>query len=89
MYKYNRSLRAIRNHDWKLIRGSDGSIELYHVTEDPGELENLESERPEKVSELESELDRWLDSFEHADATGDADMSDATKDRLEDLGYLQ
>jgi arylsulfatase A-like enzyme len=89
VYEYDRSLRAIRSQDWKLIRGSDGSIELYHVAEDPGELENLASERPEKVSELESELDAWLDSFEHADATGDADMSDSTKDRLEDLGYLQ
>jgi arylsulfatase A-like enzyme len=89
VYEYDRSLRAIRSHDWKLIRGSDGSAELYHVAEDPGELENLASERPENVSELESELDAWLDSFEHADATGDTDMSDATKDRLEDLGYLQ
>ncbi|WP_369335069.1 sulfatase family protein [Halorubrum ezzemoulense] len=89
VYEYDRSLRAIRSHNWKLIRGSDSSIELYHVAEDPTELENLASERPEKVSELESELDRWLDSFEHADATGHADMSDSTKDRLEDLGYLQ
>ncbi|MDB2253506.1 sulfatase [Halorubrum ezzemoulense] len=89
VYEYDRSLRAIRSKNWKLIRGSDGSIELYHVADDPGELENLASERSEKVSELESELDAWLGSFEHADATGDADMSDSTKDRLEDLGYLQ
>jgi len=89
VYQYDRSLRAIRSHDWKLIRGSDGSIKLYHVAEDPGELKNLASERPKKVSELEGELDAWLDSFEHADTTGDADMSDSTKDRLEDLGYLQ
>ncbi|MFC5133770.1 MULTISPECIES: sulfatase [Haloferacaceae] len=89
VYEYDRSLRAIQSEDWKLIRGSDGSTELYHVAEDPDELRNLTADRPEKVSELESELDTWLDSFDHADVTGDVDMSDETKDRLEDLGYLQ
>ena len=89
VYKYDRSLRAIRSEDWKLIRGSDGSTELYHVAEDPDELRDLASDRPEKASELESELDAWLDSFDHADATGDVDMSGETRDRLEDLGYLQ
>jgi len=87
--EYDRSLRAIRSHDWKLIRGSDGSRELYNIAEDSDELENLALERPEKVSELENELDAWLDSFEHASTTEDADMSDSTKDRLENLGYLQ
>jgi arylsulfatase A-like enzyme len=89
VYEYDRSLRAIRSHDWKLIRGSDGSTELYHVAEDPEELTNLVSERPEKVSELGAELNAWLSSFEHADTTENVDMADATKDRLEDLGYLQ
>lgn len=89
VYEYDRSLRAIRSENWKLIRGSDGSTELYHVDKDPGELRNLASDHPEKVSELGAELDAWLDSFDHADATGDVDMSDKTKHRLEDLGYLQ
>ena len=89
VYAYDRSLRAIRSEDWKLIRGSDRSTELYQVVDDPGEVRDLASDRPEKVSELESELDAWLDSFNHAEATGDADMSNETRDRLEDLGYLQ
>ena len=89
VYEYDRSLRAIRSEDWKMIRGSDRSIELYHIAEDSDELKNLASDRPEKVSELESELDSWLKSFDHAKITADADMSDETKTRLEDLGYLQ
>ncbi len=89
VYKYDRSLRAIRSRDWKLIRGSDGSTELYRVSEDTEESTDLTSDRPEKVTELAAELDAWLDSFEHTDVTEDVDMSDTTKDRLEDLGYLQ
>ena len=87
--KYDRSLRTIRGRKWKLIRGSDGTKELYDVEDDPGETKDLSNKRPEEVAELESELDDWLDSFEHADVDGDVDMSEETAKRLEDLGYLQ
>ncbi|MFC6614893.1 sulfatase [Halopenitus salinus] len=89
VYEYDRSLRAIRGKKWKLIRGSDGTTELYHISNDPHETMNLASDRPEKVDELEDELDTWLDSFEHVDTSGTVEMSNDTKDRLEDLGYLQ
>jgi arylsulfatase A-like enzyme len=56
VHEYDRSLRAVRSHDWKLIRGSDRSRELYHVAGDPGELKNLASERPGKVSKLKAKL---------------------------------
>jgi arylsulfatase A-like enzyme len=89
VYKYDRSLRTIRNSEWKLIRGSDGLRELYHVADDPGETNDLAAEHPDKVEELEIELDAWLDSFEHADYSGEVEMRQETKSRLEDLGYLQ
>jgi hypothetical protein len=41
------------------------------------------------VQTLESELDTWLASFEHAKHDGDVDMRSETRERLEDLGYLQ
>ena len=89
VYEYNRSLRAIRSTEWKYIRGSDGSEELYNVAENPEETENLVNENPEKAAELKSALDDWLQSFDHADADGDVSMRDETKERLEELGYLQ
>lgn len=89
VYEYDRSLRAIRSKEWKYIRGSDGSEELYNVDDDPEETENLVEIEPEKATKLESVLDTWLQSFEHADADGDVSMQDETKERLEDLGYLQ
>jgi arylsulfatase A-like enzyme len=87
--RYDRSLRAIRDDEWKLIRGSDGSTELYHVADDPEERTDLAAEHPEQVDRLTSALDDWLDSFDHADVSDTVDMSNDTKQRLEDLGYLQ
>lgn len=37
VHEYDRSLRAIRSTDYKLIRGSDGIREVYHAAEDPDE----------------------------------------------------
>jgi hypothetical protein len=89
VHEYDRSLRAIRTYEWKLIRGSDGTIELYDINEDPGESENVAGGNEDAVTNLERELDDWLDSFEHADHTGEVPMRDETEQRLEDLGYLQ
>jgi len=87
--RLDRSLRAIRTDEAKLIRGSDGSREFYDVQDDPGESMDLVGRRPERVADLETSLDDWLDSFEHATASGSVSMSTATKARLEELGYLQ
>jgi arylsulfatase A-like enzyme len=87
--RFDRSLRAIRTDEEKLIRGSDGTREFYEVRNDPRESTNLAAKRAERVTALESTLDNWLDSFEHTDASGSVSMTDSTKARLEDLGYLQ
>jgi arylsulfatase A-like enzyme len=87
--RFDRSLRAIRTDDEKLIRGSDGTRELYELRNDPEEATNLAAERPERVNALEAELDDWLDTFDHADTSGTVSMTDETEARLEDLGYLQ
>jgi arylsulfatase A-like enzyme len=87
--KYDRSLRAILTEEYKYIRGSDGSDELYDIRSDPGETNDIADTHREIVNELDTQLDEWLDSFEHADHTGSVEMNEDTKARLEDLGYLQ
>lgn len=61
---------AVREQDWKLLRGSgfglekpkgDDPFELYHVSEDPGETKNLVAENPEKVAEMKAAYTEWLD----------------------------
>jgi len=87
--EYGRSLRAVRTDRYKYIRGSDGSQELYDLQRDPGETENLADTRGDVVADLGATLDEWLGSFEHADRSGDVEMREETRARLEDLGYLQ
>lgn len=87
--EYDRSLRAIRTDQYKYIRGSDGSQELYDIQRDPGETEDIAETHDDVVSDLDNRLDDWLDSFEHAEHTDTVSMDDDTKARLEDLGYLQ
>ncbi|WP_049898156.1 sulfatase [Halococcus agarilyticus] len=87
--RFDRSLRAIRADGWKLIRGSDGSRELYRLEDDPDERNDRAADDPERATALGDAIDEWLASFEHAAASGAVSMSDDTEARLEDLGYLQ
>jgi len=79
----------IRTDHYKYIRGSDGSRDLYDLRHDPGETEDLADTHGDVVADLDATLDEWSDSFEHADLTGDVEMREETRARLEDLGYLQ
>ncbi|EJN57916.1 sulfatase [Halogranum salarium B-1] len=89
LQRYDRSLRSIRTKEHKLIVGSDGSREFYHVANDPAEQEDLAGRVEQRADELEDELEEWLASFEHAETDGTVSMSNDAKSRLEDLGYLQ
>jgi len=89
VYIYDRSLRAIRTHDYKYIRGSDGSQELYDLEADPEETTNIADTHDDIVAELDATLDEWLASFKQASPDGEMTMAEDTKARLEDLGYLQ
>jgi arylsulfatase A-like enzyme len=46
--------RAIRAGDWKLVTLAKGEWELYDLSRDRGESQNLAAKYPEKVSELEA-----------------------------------
>ena len=51
---------AIRDGDFKLLMNPDGSrIELYDLSRDPGERDNIASEHPEKVKTLAKKLRDW------------------------------
>jgi len=88
LYEYQRTLRAVRTAGYKYVRGSDGSEWLYDLRGDPGERHDISVASPRRTAELAASLDEWLGSFDEADADGSVDVSDATEDRLADLGYL-
>lgn len=45
--------------DWKLLRYPDRPAELYDLSKDPGEQNDLASEHPELVRELYKKLFEW------------------------------
>ena len=51
---------AIRLGDWKLIENfEDGSLELYDLARDCGELKNLAEQEPQRVADLQQRLAQW------------------------------
>ena len=60
-HKKNRLASAIRSGNHKLIqRYDDGSIELYNLAEDIGEVTNLAARFPELANQLHEKLEKWL-----------------------------
>jgi len=88
LYEYQRRLRAVRTDSYKYVRASDGTEWLYDVRGDPEERHDISAANPRRTAELAAALDEWLGSFDEAEADGSVDVSDATEDRLADLGYL-
>lgn len=71
-------------------RGETFTDRLYDLSSDLGEFTDLAAERPKLVAELAKRLEAWR---AHADAQAageeaSAEVSEATRSQLEDLGYL-
>jgi arylsulfatase A-like enzyme len=80
-------LAAVRDGDWKLIWSPrTESVELYHLSEDPGEQADRSAAEPERRDRYRELLGRWL-------ARGGADEegqpAEATVEELRALGYVQ
>ncbi len=58
-----RDLKAIYSGDFKYLWASDGRCELYNIAADPFESDNLVDKLPQKVQELNAQLERWNSSF--------------------------
>ena len=55
--------QAMREDDWKLVRwGKNNAWDLYNITNDPSETDNLASEYPERVQAMEQQFLGWLSS---------------------------
>lgn len=53
----------IRRGPWKLLHYYEGIEELYNLSDDPGESENLAAKHPERVVSLRTELDGMLNEM--------------------------
>ena len=85
--KKNDMLFAVMDREWKYIHHAlrTKESELYHLTEDPHELTNLYTERPDQVQRLLDYLKTL--PFPPAPQHGRGRMSQEDIDRLRSLGY--
>ncbi len=62
---WNRSPRfAVRSGEWKLLSNGDGrGLELYHLTHDPEERNNLSQDNPDTAARLDALLAQWRDTL--------------------------
>jgi hypothetical protein len=75
----------------KLVRGSDGTAELYDLLEDPAEERNVAAAQPEDLARLGAQLDARLGEWaEWEGETGTVSTAEREEieRRLEDLGYI-
>lgn len=87
--RYDRGLRCVRTKEFKLIVGSDGVEEFYHLPSDPGEINNLVKQRPEEANVLRLALEDWLASFKPAPASLPTREDDLViVKNLQELGYF-
>ncbi len=82
----NEDLYMICDGEWKLIyHRHREQHELFHLTNDPLEVRNVASEKPEKVEELKAWLDKWNAFRIEEPGVGTGDGPDAAT--LKALGY--
>jgi choline-sulfatase len=90
-------LDALVDGEYKLIAMLNGSAELYHLSDDPGELRNLAAERPAVVARMRADLDRirgekderWRRNFAHQTEEERLEVHEQALEGLRELGYVE
>ena len=72
----------------KFIRSTKGKRELYDLSSDPQETQNLYDPDDKRVAELQSDLDEWLRRMKPY-AAASAEIVPENLERLKSLGYVQ
>lgn len=78
-------LTTLRTEQYKYLQSGD-TTRLYEL---PDESQDVSENRPEVREELAERLSSWFDDYgTPVEADDDAEFSDATRDRLRQLGYV-
>jgi arylsulfatase A-like enzyme len=86
----DQTMRALRTERYKLIWRSDGSMQLFDLDADPGELNDIAQASPEIRDELHALLMRWMREHEQAHTAPAFETRDPEALRqLEALGYIE
>ncbi len=83
--------RALRTHRFKLIeypRSRHRQSELYLISSDPGEREDVAGTMKDQLAKVQQTMDAAWERLSAAPATGPAELDAETLERLKALGYL-
>jgi hypothetical protein len=88
--RFARQLRSFREHSYKLIRGDDGTHELYDVESDPHEQQDLVGRHPKLAKRLTESLDSYMAglSTEVRQRSVPPQISQQQREMLQGLGYV-
>jgi hypothetical protein len=85
----DRGLKCIRTSEYKLIVGTDGGEELYHLPSDPTESHNLIDERIEVAKVLRTKYQDWVAAHQGSRSSSPYQEEDALiLKNLKELGYV-
>jgi arylsulfatase A-like enzyme len=89
--RFERTECAIFSEPYKFITSTSGKRELYNLSKDPTEKEDLSVSDREISRKLEAEMNQWVNSAEFADteAASAPKFDTDTINRLKSLGYLR
>ena len=83
---------SVRTRDWKLITDTKGgsAVQLYHLAQDPKEVDNVADQFPERVEAMEHILASWKEGLDTGTEPGaEIELDEETLDRLRTLGYIR
>ena len=89
-HRFDRERAAVIDWPYKYIHSSDGQHELYHLTEDPDEIDNRLEGEPRLARKMARQLEQLYASREHVDESRSEPVppTDEERETLRALGYI-
>jgi arylsulfatase A-like enzyme len=87
---FDRDLYSIVESPFKLIRSSRDDVELFDLSNDPEELNNLKSSNPEVARHLDAQLSALLEERPPLyPEPENLELSEETRESLRAMGYIE
>jgi arylsulfatase A-like enzyme len=88
--RLDRRLTSVRTDSLKYVWASDGNDELYRISADPGERENIADESAASACAMQKAIDDWKAGLPviHEGSGEIPEMDKETEDLLKALGYI-